>query len=112
MSGDGAQAVVAPSTEPGVIEVFVLSEGRLVTHRGFEAGDAASLTEFAEEALERQEDLPTPGKNGSNEARIVAAYLRRRSGVVEAVRLGEAGDLVKAAERVVEAVGEPEVPLD
>jgi len=30
---------------------------------------------------------------------------------VEAVRLGEAGDLVRAAERVVEAVGEPEVPL-
>jgi hypothetical protein len=55
--------------------------------------------------------LPESGKEGSNEARIVAAYLRRRSGVVEAVRLGEAGDLVKAAERVVEAVGEPEVPL-
>ena len=43
VSGEGAQAVVAPSTEPGVIEVFVLSEGRLVSHRGFEAGDAAGL---------------------------------------------------------------------
>jgi DNA polymerase-3 subunit epsilon len=111
VSGDGAQAVVAPSTEPGVIEVFVLSEGRLVSHRGFEAGDAAALAGFAEEALERQRALPDSGKEGSNEARIVAAYLRRRSGVVEAVRLDEAGDLVKAAERVVEAVGEPEVPL-
>jgi hypothetical protein len=47
VSGDGAQAVVAPSTEPGVIEVFVLSEGRLVSHRGFEAGDAGALTRFA-----------------------------------------------------------------
>ncbi len=111
VSGEGAQAVVAPSTEPGVIEVFVLSEGRLVSHRGFEAGDTGALTRFAEEALGRQEDFPSAGKDGSNEARIVAAYLRRRSGVVEAVRLGEAGDLVRAAERVVEAVGEPEVPL-
>ena len=111
VSGDGAQAVVAPSTEPGVIEVFVLSEGRLVSHRGFEVGDTEALSLFAEEALERQRALPDSGKEGSNEARIVAAYLRRRSGVVEAVRLDEAGDLVKAAERVVEAVGEPEVPL-
>ncbi len=111
VNGDGAQAVVAPSTEPGVIEVFVLSEGRLVSHRGFEAGDTDALTRFAEEALERQRALPDSGKEGSNEARIVAAYLRRRSGVVEAVRLGAAADLVRAAERVVEAVGEPEVPL-
>jgi DNA polymerase III subunit epsilon len=111
VSGEGAQAVVAPSTEPGVIEVFVLCEGRLVSHRGFEAGDAAGLAAFAEEALQRQESLPPGAKNGSNEARIVAAYLRRRSGVVEAVRLGEAADLVRAAERVVGALGEPEVPL-
>ena len=111
VSGEGAQAVVAPSTEPGVIEVFVLCEGRLVSHRGFEAGDAAGLAAFAEEALERQALLPPGAKNGSDEARIVAAYLRRRSGVVEAVRLGEAADLVRAAERVVGALGEPEVPL-
>ncbi len=111
VSGEGAQAVVAPSTEPGVIEVFVLCEGRLVSHRGFEAGDTAGLAAFAEEALQRQESLPPGAKNGSNEARIVAAYLRRRSGVVEAVRLGEAADLVRAAERVVGALGEPEVPL-
>ncbi len=111
VSGEGAQAVVAPSTEPGVIEVFVLCEGRLVSHRGFEAGDTAGLAAFAEEALQSQESLPPGAKNGSNEARIVAAYLRRRSGVVEAVRLGEAADLVRAAERVVGALGEPEVPL-
>jgi DNA polymerase-3 subunit epsilon len=111
VSGEGAQAVVAPSTEPGVIEVFVLCEGRLVSHRGFEAGDAAGLAAFAQEALQRQESLALGAKNGSNEARIVAAYLRRRSGVVEAVRLGEAADLVRAAQRVVGALGEPEVPL-
>ena len=45
-------------------------------------------------------------KEGSNEARIVAAYLRRRSTVVEAVRLKEARDLLKVAERVAEAAGE------
>ena len=111
VSGEGAQAVVAPSTEPGVIEVFVLSDGRLVSHRGFEVGDTAGLSRFAGEALEWRGVTARAEKNGSNEARIVAAYLRRRSGVVEAVRLGEAGDLIRAAERVVEAVGEPEVPL-
>src|SRR3712207_2921860 len=111
VSGEGAQAVVAPSTEPGVIEVFVLSEGRLVSHRGFEVGDTAGLSRFAGEALERRGVTARAEKNGSNEARIVAAYLRRRSGVVEAVRLGEAADLVMAAGRVIEAVGEAGVPL-
>ncbi len=111
VSGEGAQAVVAPSTEPGIIEVFVLTDGRLVAHRGFEADDRVGLTLFAREALERYEKMSPDGRKGSNEARIVAAYLRRRSGVVEAVRLGEAADLLRAAERVVEAVGEPEVPL-
>jgi DNA polymerase-3 subunit epsilon len=104
VDAEGVQAVIAPSTEPGVIEVFILSAGRLIAHRGFEPGDATGLGRFAEEALARpQENGSRPDKEGSNEARIVAAYLRRRQVVVEAVRLSEARDLVKAAERVAEA---------
>jgi DNA polymerase III subunit epsilon len=104
VDAEGVQAVIAPSTEPGVIEVFILSAGRLIAHRGFEPGDATELGRFAEEALARpQENGSRPDKEGSNEARIVAAYLRRRQVVVEAVRLNEARDLVKAAERVAEA---------
>jgi DNA polymerase III subunit epsilon len=107
VSAEGVQAVVAPSTEPGVIEVFVLQAGRLISHRGFEPGDTRGLTRFAGEALARPAPSETPpGKRGSNEARIVAAYLRRRSTVVEAVRLREAQDLLKVAQRVAEAAGE------
>jgi hypothetical protein len=59
---------------------------------------------FADEVLARpQKNGSSPEKEGSNEARIVAAYLRRRQAVVEAVRLKEAPDLLKAAERVAEA---------
>ena len=104
VSAEGVQAVVAPSTEPGVIEVFVLSGGRLVAHRGFEAEDEGALAGFAREVLARPEEPgPRPGKEGSNEARIVAAYLRRRSTAVEAVRLREARDLVAAVDRISEA---------
>jgi DNA polymerase III subunit epsilon len=112
VSAEGVQAVVAPSTEPGVIEVFILYGGRLVAHRGFESGDAAGLTSFAEEVLARPEENGSrPEKEGSNEARIVAAYLRRRQAEFEAVRLKEALDLLKAAERVAEAAGESATPL-
>jgi DNA polymerase-3 subunit epsilon len=98
---EGMQAVVAPSTEPGVVEVFILCAGRLIAHRGFEPGDATGLGRFADEALARPlENGSSPEKEGSNDARIVAAYLRRRQAVVEAVRLKEARDLLKAAERV------------
>jgi DNA polymerase-3 subunit epsilon len=110
VSAEGVQAVVAPSTEPGVIEVFILCGGRLVAHRGFEPGDANGLTRFADEALARPVQNGSD-KEGSNEARIVAAYLRRRQAVVEAVRLKEARDLLKVAERVVEAAGEGAAPL-
>ena len=103
VDAEGVQAVVAPSTEPGVVEVFILCAGRLIAHRGFEPG-ATGLVRFAEEVLARpQENGSRPEKEGSNEARIVAAYLRRRQAVVEAVRLKEARDLLKAAERVAEA---------
>jgi DNA polymerase-3 subunit epsilon len=104
VDAEGVQAVVAPSTEPGVVEVFILCAGRLIAHRGFEPGDATGLGRFAEEVLARpQENGSHPGEEGSNEARIVAAYLRRRQAVVEAVRLSEARDLLKAAQRVAEA---------
>jgi len=104
----GMQAVVAPSTEPGVIEVFILCAGRLIVHRGFEPTDVTGLARFADEVLARpKENGSRPEKEGSNEARIVAAYLRRRQAVVEAVRLREARDLIKAVERVAEAAARP-----
>ena len=88
----------------GVIEVFILCEGRLVAHRGFDPGDASGLARFAEEVLARpRENGSRSEKEGTNEARIVAAYLRRRQAVVEAVRLKEARDLLEVAERVAEA---------
>jgi DNA polymerase-3 subunit epsilon len=104
VDAEGVQAVIVPSTEPGVIEVFILCAGSLIAHRGFEPGDATGLGRFADEVLARpRENGSRPEKEGSNEARIVAAYLRRQQAVVEAVRLKEARDLLKAAERVAEA---------
>ena len=112
VSAEGVQAVVAPSTEPGMIEVFILSSGRLVAHQGFEPRDTGELSRFAEGVLAKPaENGSRPDREGSNEARIVAAYLRRRSTVVEAVRLKEAGDLLKVAERVAEAAREGATPL-
>ena len=112
VSAEGMQAIVAPSTEPGVIEVFVLHGGRLVAHRGFEAADTTSLAGFADEVLARSEEPdPRSGKEGSNEARIVAAYLRRRCTVVEAIRLRETRDLMAAVGRISEAAEEEAAPL-
>jgi DNA polymerase III subunit epsilon len=108
VDAEGVQAVVAPSTEPGVVEVFILCAGRLIAHRGFEPGDAAGLVRFADEVLARpQENGSLPEKDGSNEARIVAAYLRRRQAVVEAVHLKEAPELLEVAQRVAEATAPP-----
>jgi DNA polymerase-3 subunit epsilon len=106
ISAEGVQAVVAPSTEPGVIEVFILRAGRLISHRGFEPKDEKGLTRFAGEALAKPTQNGTPSGKQADEARIVAAYLRRRSTVVEAVQLREARDLLKVAESVAEAAGE------
>jgi DNA polymerase III subunit epsilon len=101
VGAEGIQAVVAPSTEPGIVEVFALSGGRLVAHSGFEPGDAAGLTLFAEEVLAGQDDNAALAGGGSaNEARIVSAYLRRRQVDVEAVRLRESADLSAVAVRV------------
>jgi len=110
VSAEGLQAVVATSTEPGVVEVFALSEGRLVAHRGFEAGDLAGLSSFAEEVLARCEEAG-PHQEGSDEARVVAAYLRRRSAAIEAVRLRRVRDLLEAAGRVAGTAGESATPL-
>jgi DNA polymerase-3 subunit epsilon len=113
VSAEGLQAVVATSTEPGVFEVFVLSRGRLVAHESFEAGDLAGITSFAQGVLVGREEALTldgglavdPRSSGatpasSEEARVVAAYLRRRSAAFEAVRLEEARDLLEVARRV------------
>ncbi len=110
VSADGPQAVVAASTEPGLVEVFVLSDGRLVAHEGFEAGDLSGLSTFAEGALARCEE-EQGGQRGSDEARVVAAYLRRRTAAIEAVCLDGAGDLLEAARRVAGGAGEGGNPL-
>jgi DNA polymerase-3 subunit epsilon len=100
----GPQAVVAPSTEPGVMEVFVISGGRLIGHRGFEEGDEAGLSEFASESLAGRGGIPGESA-GADEARVVSSYLRRsRSAtVVEAVALDSPGDLVRTVRKVREA---------
>ena len=114
VGAEGLQAVVATSTEPGAVEVFVLSEGRLIFHESFEAGDLAGLSTFAERVLARCEgvgsrdggevqvavDSRSSAATSADEARVVAAYLRRRSAAIEAVRLKETQDLLAAAGRV------------
>ncbi len=109
VSAEGVQAVVAPSTEPGLFEVFALRNGRLVGHGSFEAEDRGGLSRFAEEALSSPDlsEHRSPGGHGpsnpSDEARVVAAYLRRRQVPVEAVRLREVSDLLAVVERLLEA---------
>ncbi len=98
IAAEGVTAVVAPSTEPGIVEVFALSGGRLVAHGGFEPSDAAGLKLFAEGVLASQEVSRNAGE-GADEARVVAAYLRRQGQSIEAVRLDRAGDLLAAVER-------------
>ena len=99
VNAEGVQAVVAPSTEPGIVEVFAFAGGCLVAHKGFEPEDAAGLALFAEEVLVSYEDVLSGGV-GADEARVVASYLRRRQVEVEAVRLRGAVDLVDVAGRV------------
>jgi len=115
VSADGVQAVVAASTEPDLVEVFVLWGGRLVAHEGFETGDLAGLSSFAEGALARceEESRARRGEAGapvSDEARVVAAYLRRRTAAIEAVRLEDTRDLLEAARRVAGGAGEGGIP--
>jgi len=109
VSAEGVQAVVTPSTEPGVVEVFVLSGGRLISHQGFDPGDTEAITLFARENLDGYEAVngSTDPDATSDEIRVVMAYLRRRKTDVKAVRLREAGDLLAVVERV--AAPGPEV---
>ncbi len=105
VSAEGVSAAVVPSTEPGMVEVFVLAEGRLVAHKGFEPDDASSLALFAGEVLDDHGEGPDGALlSGADEARVVAAYLRRRQVDVEAVRLRSAKDLVEAVGRMVQPV--------
>jgi excinuclease UvrABC nuclease subunit len=102
VSAEGVQAVVASSTEPGMFEVFAFSEGRLVAHKGFEPEDAAGLTLFTEDVLGDRDGTTLPGGKGTDEARVVAAYLRRRKVDVEVVPLRAAAELVSVVRRVAE----------
>ncbi|CAA9425023.1 MAG: DNA polymerase III epsilon subunit-related protein MSMEG4261 [uncultured Rubrobacteraceae bacterium] len=106
VGAEGIQAVVAPSTERGIVEVFALSGGRLVAHRGFEPEDAVGLILFAEEVLAAHNAAAPSGRGGADEARIVTAYLRRHQVDVEAVRLRKSADLVGVAGRVAERAAE------
>ena len=100
VSAEGVQAVVTPSTEPGVIEVFAFSEGNLISHGGFETEDSAGIKRFAQKALADSEESVS---GGPDEARVVAAYLRRRSAKVQAVRLRKDEDLLEAVGQVIGA---------
>src|SRR5215217_1686896 len=99
-SAEYAQAVVTPSTEPGIVEIFAFSEGRLVAHKGFEPEDAPGLTLFARSVLNHCDDALS--YESVDEARVVAAYLRRRRVDAEVVPLREAADLVDAVGKVAE----------
>ena len=105
-SAEGVQALVAPSTEPGMVEVFAFSKGRLVGHESFEPKDAAGLTLFAGEVLTSHDGGALFDGEGVDETRVVAAYLRRRQVDVEAVHLWGATDLVDTAARVAERAAE------
>ncbi len=98
VSAEGVQAVVTPSTEPELVEVFAFSEGRLISHKGFEANDAAEISRFAKTMLSESEKPPA---GGPDESRVVAAYLRRRSAAVEAVQLKSEEDLLEAVKQFV-----------
>lgn len=103
VSAEGLRAVVAPSTEPGVVEVFVFSDGRLLVHKGFERGDRAGLEALANSVLSWHETSAgrrAAGGAGADEGPVVSAYLRRRVPRFEAVGLTGAQALIAAVERV------------
>ena len=106
VSAEGVQAVVTPSTEPGLVEIFAFSGGRLISHQGFEADDAAGISRFAKAALSESGE---PSNEGPDESRVVAAYLRRRSAAVEAVQLSSEGDLLDAVSQFVGGESEANV---
>ncbi|QYJ16018.1 UvrABC system protein C [Rubrobacter xylanophilus DSM 9941] len=85
-------AAVAPSTESGMVEVFVFAGGALLAHGSFGAEDEEGLRGFAARARKARRS-----GSGVDEARVVLSYLRRRSGLVEVTGLDE---LVEAVRRV------------
>jgi DNA polymerase-3 subunit epsilon len=99
VSAEGVQAIVAPSTEPEMVEVFAFSEGCLIAHEGFDPEDTAGLALFAKSVLAGHHEVPSGG-NGAEETRVVAAYLKKCRVEIEAVRLRGATELVDAAGKV------------
>lgn len=97
---EGLQAIVAPSTEPDIFEVFVLSGGRLVAHEGFAPSDAAGIRKFAARAGKNGASLS--GEQGMGEARVVAAYLRKKEPLFEAEPLTDGAALVRLVEKASE----------
>ncbi|MGF1472464.1 MAG: DEDD exonuclease domain-containing protein [Rubrobacteraceae bacterium] len=93
VSAEGVQVVVTPSTESGLVEVFAFSEGRLISHQGFEAGDAKGLSRFANKALSESKN---PAAGVPDESRVVTAYLRRRSAELQVAKLRNEEDLLIA----------------
>ena len=106
VSAEGVQAVVTPSTEPGLVEIFTFSEGRLISHQGFEADNAAEISRFAKAALT---ESGKPSAEGPDESRVVAAYLRRRSAKIEVVQLESGEDLLQAVRQFVDDEAEVNV---
>jgi DNA polymerase-3 subunit epsilon len=105
-NAEGVQALVTPSTEPGMVEVFAFFKGGLVAHEGFEPEDATGIILFAEEVLANHVAVALSDGEGADEARIVTTYLRRRHADIEAAHLRDAEDLVNAVVRVVERATE------
>ncbi|TCJ16035.1 DEDD exonuclease domain-containing protein [Rubrobacter taiwanensis] len=97
LDGGCVRAAVCPSPEPERVEVFVLNRGRLIAHRSFGAGEEEEMRRLAGRALKAP-----AGEKGSpaDEARIVAAYLRRHYPAVEVIPLLEPGDLPAAARQI------------
>lgn len=106
MDADGIRAAVSPSTEPGVVEVFILRCGRLVAHEGFEATDEAGITAFAA-AINTSKD--NGDSDGVDEAQVVAAYLRRRQAPFEVAVTVDKEELLAIVRRVMGYCGETNV---
>ena len=117
VTAEGTQAIVAHSTEPGLVEVFALNDGKLVDHQSFEIQDKAGLSGFAQGVLSEKKAGPDIRKtdpekeeiSASDEARVVAAYLRRRQAVIEASGMRCVGDLLELVERLEKTEGESDV---
>nr|MDQ3386263.1 hypothetical protein [Actinomycetota bacterium] len=79
--------------------------------------DKAGLSSFAQGVLSQKEagsehrktDPEKEEISASDEARVVAAYLRRRQAVIEASRMRCVGDLLELVERLEKTEGEPDV---